>query len=222
MCVSFSNGAFRCLRCNFRSAVEFRRYLPQSLEIRASYAFGAAAADEFHTPILSDFRAAAHQEQPDLPGAVYVGSAAGLKIGAFDLYSPQNSRAVDFLAHASLCQLFRRAVSHCHAAIFKDDFVCGTLCAFADFFGRFRAAEVNGRDLRAQMKRDGGQSEALLKNRREEMLSGVLLHVVEAAIPVDATLYVSEFERAVDDMDDLIIFIPDVEDTCAGNLPRGI
>src|SRR5580700_9754858 len=44
------------------------------------------------------------------------------------------------------------------------------------------------------------------------MLSGVLLHVVEAARPLDATFDGAGGEFLVDDVDDVVVLIADVED----------
>src|SRR5262249_3527995 len=48
--------------------------------------------------------------------------------------------------------------------------------------------EINGRALRAQMKAHRSQREHLFKYCRQQMLPGVLLHVIEASSPVDRAL----------------------------------
>ncbi len=175
---------------------------------------------QFNAPILTDLRTAAHQKQPDSAGALHVRSAAGLEIGAFDLDGAQDSAAVHFLAYPNLRKLFRSAVSHGYGTIFEDHPVHGALCTLADCVGRLGTVEIDRGDFAAEMKRDGGQSEALLKNRGEEVLPGVLLHVVEAAVPIDAALDGSEFERTIEHVHDLVSFVAHVEDFCCSKEPQ--
>ena len=52
------------------------------------------------------------------------------------------------------------------------------------------------------------------------MLSGVLLHVVEAARPVNTAVYVGTFRTAVGNMNNFVAFLAHVEDVCVAELAR--
>src|SRR5438270_13323118 len=54
------------------------------------------------------------------------------------------------------------------------------------------------------MKRHRRQSKAFLKHRRQHMLPGVLLHVIETPRPVDATFHARIACPAVHDMNEFI------------------
>ena len=51
------------------------------------------------------------------------------------------------------------------------------------------AFEIDGGALGAQVKADGLQPEELLEHGGEQVLAGVLLHVVEAARPIDGAVH---------------------------------
>jgi len=110
-----------------------------------------------------------------------VGAAARLQIGRLDLDGAQNALAFHFLSNAELRQLVRGAIANVHGTVFENNLVGCPFGAFEEFLGRLRAAQINGANLLAKMVGNRGQSETLLKHGGEQMLSGVLLHVVEAA-----------------------------------------
>jgi hypothetical protein len=62
------------------------------------------------------------------------------------------------------------------------------------------------------MERNRRQAEAFLKHGREQVLASVLLHVIEAARPVDAAVHVRIQWLAIDQVQNLIAFIAHVED----------
>src|SRR3981189_407852 len=80
--------------------------------------------------------------------------------------------------------------------------------------------QINGANLRAKMEGNRRQSEALLKHGGEQMLARVLLHVVEAARPVDAAVDIRTFRATVDNVNDFVAFIADVEDICIRDLAQ--
>src|ERR1700704_246506 len=80
--------------------------------------------------------------------------------------------------------------------------------------------QINGANLRAEMERDRRQSESLLKHGGEQMLPSVLLHVVEAARPVDAAVDIRTFRATVDNVNDFVAFVADVEDICISDLAQ--
>ncbi len=67
-----------------------------------------------------------------------------------------------------------------HGPILKDNFV-GAALGLAKLLGFQRASYVDGAGFRAQMKTDGGRVEHFKQHRGQQMLAGVLLHVIEAA-----------------------------------------
>jgi hypothetical protein len=61
------------------------------------------------------------------------------------------------------------------------------------------------------MERDRRSPIALLKHRREQVLPSVLLHVIEASRPVDATENVRTVGAAIDDMNNFVAIVAYVE-----------
>ena len=118
----------------------------------------------------------------------HVRSATRLQVGAFDLDRAQNSGALHFLAHAHLREFFLRAVAHVDRTVFENDAVGRALRTFEDFESRFRTANVDRTQFGAKVKRNRWAAESLLKHRREQVLAGVLLHVIETARPIDAAV----------------------------------
>jgi hypothetical protein len=110
-------------------------------------AFGAAAAEKFNAPILAHFGASSNKKSADLSGAFNVRSTTGLEVGGFDFDGAENAFAVDFLSNANLQQLVGRAIANVDGAAFKNDFVCGALGAFQNFFRWLRTAQVDRADF---------------------------------------------------------------------------
>ena len=119
-------------------------------------------------------------------------SAAGLQVRSLNLDGAQNPLPLDFLAHAQFRELLRGAVAHVDRPVVENHLIRGTLRAFQNLFRRFGTAQIDGADFAAEMERNGGPPESLLEHRREQVLPGVLLHVIEAAGPVDTALNIAE------------------------------
>ena len=209
--VALRENAFGNGRDFLRGAAQFIGRLAQAHKIMARDAFGAAAAEKFYAPILADFGTTAHEERADLASALDVSAAARLEVGSFDFDGAENTFAVDFLSNANLRQLVGRAIANVDGAVFKNDFVCGALGAFQYFFRWFGAAQVDRANFGSQMEGNGGKPEAFLEHCREKMLAGVLLHVIEAARPVDAPLHFASLDGLVDEVDDFFAIVADVE-----------
>src|ERR1700674_496626 len=212
MRVALGKRAFRSGHYLFRSTPQFLGKASQELKVAPSEAFRAAAADKFDAPILADFRAAADEEHADLAGALDVGAAAGLQVGGFDLDGAEDAVPVDFFSHAELRQLVRGAVAHVDWSILEDNLICGSLRALEDFLGRFRAPQIDGTQFASEMEGNRKQAEAFLKHGGQQVLAGVMLHVVEAAGPVDAAFRFAEFDGLVNSVDDFVLSIADVDD----------
>ena len=149
-----------------------------------------------------------------------MGSATGLQIGGFDFDGAQDTVVVDFLANAEFRQLIRSAVADRDGAVLKNNLICRALCPFQNFFGRFGAAQIDGANLGSEMEGNRRASEAFLKHGGEEMLAGVLLHVVEAARPVDAALRFAGIQRSINDVDDFIFVLAHVQNIGVAKFPE--
>jgi hypothetical protein len=136
-------------------------------------------------PALLHLFALPQQHQADLPCPRNVCAAAGLPVKAFDLDGAQDPLALDRLAYSRLGKLLCRPEAHPHRPVFKDDPVGAPLGLFHQARVKPRCGEVNRRDLATQVERHGRKLEQLEKRRGEQVLAGVLLHVVEAALPVN-------------------------------------
>jgi hypothetical protein len=71
-----------------------------------------------------------------------------------------------------------------HGPVLPDDPVDPILHLLQRLAREARGVQVYGADLRAQVEGDGIRVQQLLAGRGEQMLTGVLLHVVKAAGPV--------------------------------------
>ena len=114
--------------------------------------------------------------------------------------------------------MLRGAVADVHPPILEDNLICGPLRAFKNFLGRFGAAQVNRADFRPEMEGDRGQAEAFLKHGRQQMLAGVLLHVVETAGPVDAAIGFAEFDGLIHHVDDSVLGVANIDDVGIAHL----
>ncbi len=115
-----------------------------------------------------------------------MGSAAGAAVQALDGDDAQGAFARRRACAARA--LPRRFRIDRHGPVFADDFV-GAALGFASVRGVHGAAfQIDGGAFGAQVEADGAQAEALLEDRREQVLAGVLLHVVEAAGPIDGAI----------------------------------
>ena len=162
--------------------------------------------------MLTDFGDTADEYYSDLAEAFDVGATARLEISGFDLDGAKNALTIDIFANAELSQLVGGAVAHGDRAVFEDGFVGGALGSLENFGRGFWAAEIDGAKFGTQMEGNGGKAEAFLEHGGEKMLAGVLLHVIEAARPLDATFDRARGEFLVDDVDDVVVLIADVED----------
>ena len=174
---------------------------------------GAGAAEELDAPVLTDFGFAAEEDDADLTGGGDVGAAAGLKIRASDFDYAEHTLARNLLADSHGGELFGSGVADEDRTVFKDDVVGGAFGAFEDGVAGFGALQIDGAEGFAEVEGDGGEAEALLEHGGEEMLAGVLLHVVEAAGPVHAAGDFAAGEFAVDDVEDFArwLVVADIE-----------
>src|SRR5271170_2612443 len=112
-------------------------------------------------------------------------ASARLPVGALDLDGAEDTLAVNLLANACGRQLFGGAEAHGDDAILEDQFIRAAL-SFVQVSRNDRGRiEVDCADFAAKMERHRLKPEQLDKNGGEQMLAGMLLHVIEPARPVD-------------------------------------
>src|ERR1700687_687672 len=70
------------------------------------------------------------------------------------------------------------------------------------------------------MEGNRGQPEAFLKHGGQQVLAGVLLHVVKAPRPVDAALGFAEFHGLINGVDDFVLRIADIDDVGVTQLAK--
>jgi len=103
-------------------------------------AFRPATAYKFDAPNPGDFGAAAHQHGANLAGALDVGSAAWLQIGALN-FDRGEDLPVDFFSHRRVATIRPRAVPDGDRPILEDNLICGALGAFKNFLVVFGTAQ---------------------------------------------------------------------------------
>ena len=88
-----------------------------------------------------------------------------------------------------------------------DDFRATVLCPFELFGSERRRVHIDGRNFGAQVKAHRADREQFFEHRGQQVLPGVLLHVVVAAFPVDETLYLCGAERRLQKMPDAVFLV---------------
>ena len=171
----------------------------------------------------ADFFSAAEEQAADLAGGAEVGSTAGIAVDAVDLDEADFAGALRKLAQLAGGEhgfgFGARDVAHGDGAIFGDDFVAQALDAFEAVGSDGAAGKVDGGDGVAEVEGDGGSVQLAQKDGGEQMLAGVLLHVVEAALPVDVAFdFGADGERLADEMPDLaaVVFFDGVDGDIEG------
>jgi|SRR5690348_16294451 hypothetical protein len=119
--VALRDGAFRSANEFLLRAAQFFGRSAQPLIVLARCMEGTCAADEFHAPILTHLGAPPDKQRPDLARALHVSSPARLEVGSLNLYGPQDTLAIDLLAHPEFGQVLRSAISNGNGAIFKNN-----------------------------------------------------------------------------------------------------
>jgi len=110
---------------------------------------------------------------------------------------------------------------HLHRPVLGDDRVGARLGVDDLSVAKAGRAEIEGGTLPAEMHADGRVSEVLGDHRGEQVLAGVLLHVVEAARPVDRSGEPVTHDRGLDDVGDAVALVDHVDDRHAAE-PTGV
>lgn len=173
---------------------------------------GAEAADKFDASAAADFLSTAQEQAADLAGGTDVGSTAGIAVDAVNLDEADVAGALGQLAQFTGDEhglgFGAGDVAAGDAAVFRDDFVYDTFDALDAVVGDGATGEVDGGVALAEMEGDGGRVQLAQKDGGEEMLACMLLHVVEAAFPVDVAFDRRACgKRLADEVPDLAVFI---------------
>src|SRR5665213_2814086 len=120
----------------------------------------------------------AQQDGTDLASGSNVRSAASAAVQVLDRNDANLALAVGRFAQP---EIFRGMLeTDGHRPILKDNLV-GAALGLAKLLRFQRAGDIDRACFRAQMKTDGGGVEHFNQYGRQQMLTGVLLHVIEAA-----------------------------------------
>jgi len=74
---------------------------------------------------------------------------------------------------------------HCDWPVLEDDGIGAPFSFLYDSIIHHRGLQIDSGTLRAEVEADGMQSEVLREHRREQVLPGVLLHMIEAPVPIE-------------------------------------
>src|SRR6516162_2858551 len=110
--------------------------------------------------------------------------------------------------------------TNAHAAVFENNPIRYALRLLPNLSRRLLSAQINGANLRTKVKGHGRQTKMFLKHRRQQVLARVLLHMVEAARPIDRTFYFNAFEPAVNHVDDFVLAVVYLHNLRIANLPE--
>src|SRR5258708_27282614 len=110
-----------------------------------------------------------------------VGATAGLQVNASNFNGPKHAFAIHLLTNALPGEFFRSAVTNGNFPVRKDDRIGRSPRAFENQRRRLWPFQVDRADGFTQVERNGDEPKTLLKDSGKKMLTGVLLHMVEAA-----------------------------------------
>ena|GEM_PF-4965190 len=190
------------------------RRLAQRQEICARGPGSTLAAHKFDAAVLLHLLAFAQKNQPDLARARHVCPAAGLPVEPFHLDGAQDALALHGLADARCGEFLRSAEAHRHRPVLENDLVGALLGLLQLPEINRRRRQVNRGDLASEVKGDCRMLEQLEKRRGKQVLPGVLLHVIEAALPVNGSVHRPGVELTIGDVDHCVAFtLEDVHDS---------
>ena len=195
----------------------------QGLEVAASGDDCTQTADEFHAHTLLHLFGLAQQYGANLPGAADVGASAGVQVEVADVDEAQLfADGGRNLADSHGARFVGSGEANLDGTVFGDDFVRQPLGGFnllwVDLLGR----EIDGAVVVAHVKRHGREAVELFEGCREDVLAGVLLHVIATAVGIDfATNRYPRLQptgRALDTMHDVagLLLLLNFDDPYAG------
>ncbi len=180
--------------------------LSQSCEVSARGRKGSPPCHELDTPIPFLTFTFAHKQQSGLARACQMSAAAWLTVERLNVDDTQSAFAVNFFANALRGEIFGTSVAHGNGTVIEDNFVHTTFGFFKLAWRDGRRGKVDGGNLAAEMERYSLKFEQLDERGGEHVLSRVLLHVIEAAWPVDNSANRARRDGLVSEMHDFVIF----------------
>ncbi|MEQ1932526.1 MAG: hypothetical protein ABL962_01415 [Fimbriimonadaceae bacterium] len=165
-----------------RDAQQTRNFL-QRTEVRARMTQGAMAANELQPHVASDLFDTANQNRTNLRGRAHVRSATGAAVKAINRHYTQRPGSLRGFAQ-----------THHYVGVFEGyghrprvahNLGTPLFCLLQAAGLNRRDFNVDGRYFRSHVKTNRGNLEQLFEHGGEQMLPGVLLHVIEAALPID-------------------------------------
>ena len=168
-----------------------------------------STARTFHTQQADDF---------DFAGAGQMSASAGVQVDPFNLNQPHAPFVAGRQAPAADVHAFILLPAHAAGSdrTSRTDRRCRLVLQFGQLVrGKARALEVDIAAAPSQMKGQGWPPVAIGGHSRQEMLGRVLLHVIEAAIPVELQMAGAGRHRAGQVVEDaavpfLSVFDPDI------------
>ena len=145
---------------------------------------GASAADDAEPDTALVVLRGEDLDLSHLSGGGGVGAAAGADVRARDGHDAHLPGDLFFAAVGQRRQLFGGGVGDEHRHILPDDAVGGKLC-LPQALGGDGDAGVHPHGVGADVEAHVLRPEHLVQDAGEDVLAGVLLHLVEAPLPVD-------------------------------------
>ena len=172
----------------------------------------AQTADKLDANAAADLFCAAQEQGSDLAGGADVGSTTGIAVDAVDLDDANVAGTIGEFAQLASGQhglgFGAGDVAGGDGTVLGNDFVDQALDVFETMGDGSGDGEVDGGEALAEVKGDGRRVELAQEDGGEEVLAGMLLHVVEAAIPVDAAFDRSACgKRLADEVPDLAVLV---------------
>ena len=162
--------------------------MPQRLAHAAEAPLRAAAAHELDPLTALEPLPRRGRDDPDRARPRDVRAAARREVEAFDVDEAKRSLAERLLSQREIRRVLFGREPDGHRPIFPDDAV-GLGLGRGDLDGAHLAREIDRRRLRAEMKAHRPDVEETIERRRQHVLAGMLLHVVEAPAPVDFAVH---------------------------------
>jgi hypothetical protein len=162
-----------------------RRQLADRPVLAPGVAQGPPPAEELEAEVAADLFDRPEADGPDLARAPAMGPAAGRPVEAVDLDDPQKPVLLGRPAQGDLADPLLGHEIGFDLAVLPDDGVGPVLDPVGVGVGDGPQADLQSRNVRAQVERKRFPFEDLPECLRQDVLPRVLLHVIEARRPVD-------------------------------------
>src|SRR6185437_1445509 len=173
--------------------------------IRMSALDSSHAAQKLHPDHIADAIQLPNQNRPDSSGRVHMRAATRAAIKILNGDHSNRPGALGGLAKIEVRRRIREG--HHHRTILKHNFVRAPFDRGHLIGTERRPRNVDSATPGAEMKADSRRAEEISKDRRKQMLAGMLLHVIEAARPVDLALNFVRHYRHGGYMRDDVLFV---------------